>query len=58
MIPGYDAANCQRKPDGTCSRCGANPDDRDCIRGGPTERYPNRPHCKDDQSCCDFCCGN
>lgn len=27
-------------------------------RGGPTEKYPMRPHCKPDQSCCDFCCGN
>jgi hypothetical protein len=28
------------------------------VRGGPTEKYPNRRYCKDDQSCCDFCCGN
>lgn len=27
-------------------------------RGGPTESDPNRPYCKPDQSCCDFCCGN
>lgn len=27
-------------------------------RGGPTEKEPERPYCKDDQSCCDFCCGN
>ena len=27
-------------------------------RGGPTEANPNRPYCKDDQTCCDFCCGN
>lgn len=27
-------------------------------RGGPTEGDPNRPYCKPDQSCCDFCCGN
>jgi hypothetical protein len=28
------------------------------LRGGPTESNPNRPYCKPDQSCCDFCCGN
>lgn len=27
-------------------------------RGGPTEGQPDRPYCKADQSCCDFCCGN
>jgi hypothetical protein len=27
-------------------------------KGGPTEKCPDRPHCKPDQSCCDFCCGN
>lgn len=27
-------------------------------KGGPTEKYPDRPYCKDDQSCCDFVCGN
>lgn len=27
-------------------------------RGGPTEADPDRPYCKPDQSCCDFCCGN
>jgi hypothetical protein len=26
--------------------------------GGPTEAHPDRPYCKPDQSCCDFCCGN
>lgn len=26
--------------------------------GGPTEKDPHRPYCKEDQSCCDFCCGN
>lgn len=26
--------------------------------GGPTEEKPDRPYCKPDQSCCDFCCGN
>lgn len=26
--------------------------------GGPTETEPNRAYCKDDQSCCDFVCGN
>lgn len=26
--------------------------------GGPTADDPHRPHCKADQSCCDFCCGN
>lgn len=28
------------------------------TRGGPTETDPDRPYCKPDQSCCDFCCGN
>jgi hypothetical protein len=28
------------------------------MRGGPTEADPERPYCKPDQSCCDFCCGN
>ena len=28
------------------------------LKGGPTEADPNRPYCKPDQSCCDFCCGN
>lgn len=28
------------------------------TKGGPTEGDPNRPYCKPDQSCCDFCCGN
>lgn len=27
-------------------------------RGGPTEKFPNAPYCKPDQSCCDFVCGN
>lgn len=27
-------------------------------RGGPTIFHPDRPYCKDDQSCCDFVCGN
>jgi hypothetical protein len=27
-------------------------------KGGPTEKCPDRPYCKPDQSCCDFCCGN
>jgi hypothetical protein len=27
-------------------------------KGGPTELEPDRPYCKPDQSCCDFCCGN
>jgi len=26
--------------------------------GGPTEEKPNRPTCKPDGSCCNFCCGN
>lgn len=26
--------------------------------GGPTEAHPDAPYCKDDQTCCDFCCGN
>jgi hypothetical protein len=33
-------------------------DDLPPARGGPTEKYPDRPYCKSDQSCCDFCCGN
>jgi hypothetical protein len=28
------------------------------TKGGPTESDPDRPYCKPDQSCCDFCCGN
>lgn len=28
------------------------------TRGGPTEKHPNAPYCKPDQSCCDWCCGN
>ena len=28
------------------------------TRGGPTVGDPDRPYCKSDQSCCDFCCGN
>ena len=28
------------------------------TRGGPTITDPDRPYCKADQSCCDFCCGN
>lgn len=28
------------------------------TRGGPTVGDPNRPYCKEDGSCCDFCCGN
>ena len=28
------------------------------TKGGPTENDPDRPYCKPDQSCCDFCCGN
>lgn len=28
------------------------------TKGGPTVTHPNRPYCKPDQSCCDFCCGN
>lgn len=27
-------------------------------KGGPTTTNPDRPYCKPDQSCCDFCCGN
>lgn len=27
-------------------------------KGGPTEAEPDKPYCKEDQSCCDFCCGN
>lgn len=26
--------------------------------GGPTIAEPERPYCKPDQSCCNFCCGN
>ncbi len=28
------------------------------TKGGPTVGDPDRPYCKPDQSCCDFCCGN
>lgn len=28
------------------------------AKGGPTEKEPDRPYCKPDQSCCDWCCGN
>lgn len=28
------------------------------TRGGPTEKHPDAPYCKPDQSCCDFVCGN
>lgn len=28
------------------------------TKGGPTVTDPDRPYCKPDQSCCDFCCGN
>jgi hypothetical protein len=28
------------------------------TRGGPTEKHPDAPYCKPDQSCCDFTCGN
>lgn len=31
---------------------------RTATKGGPTVGDPNRPYCKPDQSCCDFCCGN
>lgn len=44
--------------DGTCR---INPPvrlPRKAMYGGPTESEPNRPYCKPDQSCCDFCCGN
>lgn len=27
-------------------------------KGGPIVSEPDRPYCKPDQSCCDFCCGN
>jgi len=27
-------------------------------KGGPSESDPNRPYCKPDQSCCEWCCGN
>lgn len=33
-------------------------DDPGSAKGGPTEKEPDRPYCKLDQSCCDFCCGN
>jgi hypothetical protein len=28
------------------------------AKGGPIVGEPDRPYCKPDQSCCDFCCGN
>lgn len=28
------------------------------TRGGPTEKFPDAPYCKPDQSCCYFICGN
>jgi hypothetical protein len=28
------------------------------AKGGPTLADLDRPYCKPDQSCCDFCCGN
>lgn len=31
---------------------------RTATSGGPCASDPNRPYCKPDQSCCDFCCGN
>lgn len=49
--------NHPRFPSGWCVACGAAPEGG-CIRGGPTETYPDRPCCKDDETCCDFCCGN
>jgi len=33
-------------------------DDLAPPRGGPTVDDPYRRYCKDDQTCCDFCCGN
>jgi len=48
---------CKRIGHGDCAACGAVPGER-CIKGGPSEKYPQRRYCKDDQSCCDFCCGN
>lgn len=30
----------------------------EATKGGPTASDPDRPYCKPDQSCCDFCCGN
>lgn len=45
-----------------CKRCrgagGWLDDVRPDKRGGPTETDPDRPCCKPDGSCCDFCCGN
>lgn len=49
--------NHPRFPSGWCVACGAAPEEG-CIRGGPTEKHPDRPYCKDDQTCCDFICGN
>ena len=49
--------NHPRYPSGWCVACGEAPEEG-CIHGGPTEKYPDRPYCKDDQTCCDFCCGN
>lgn len=55
--PVTSARDNPRYPSGWCVACGAAPEEG-CRRGGPTEEYPDRPCCKDDQSCCDFACGN
>lgn len=49
--------------EGACERCGEARgkdvhDHCEAKSGGPTEHDPQRPHCKSDQSCCDFVCGN
>jgi len=47
--PGHSQTEFKRKP---------LPSPEAGIRGGPTVDHPNRRYCKDDQTCCDFCCGN
>ena len=55
--PGSADPLCKWTSASLCDSCGALPGEK-CIKGGPTEKYPQRRYCKDDQSCCDFCCGN
>lgn len=47
---------------GLCKACDGTgyeqPQTKRQATGGPTDEEPDRPYCKSDQSCCDFCCGN
>lgn len=56
-LPVTHAHQHPRYPSGRCVTCGAAPEEG-CRVGGPTVEHPERPYCKDDQSCCDFSCGN